>query len=194
MNPREYLSGASATPPTAPSSPSVGYPTGGNPGTATPPTVPGPHWFHQISEELRGVIAAGGLVPNSADLTQLNTVLQAMFGGVSLLSVIPPPGFTGPYPPPHGFRVKGLIVQWAKVAIGDIPIGTPGGSGSVTFLTPFTGACLMAIPSIELPAGGSSNVSVVSTGSTLTASSFQIQEWSAAVQAAGTVTVLAVGF
>lgn len=77
MNNRSYQSGAIASPPSAPASPSVGYPTNGNPGTGTPATLPGDYWFHQIGEELRAVIAAAGIAPASGTLTQLLAALNA---------------------------------------------------------------------------------------------------------------------
>lgn len=72
---RAFASGSSASPPSAPGSPSIGYPTAGNPGGGTPATKPGPYWYHMITEELRGIIAAAGLTPSQSDITQL---LQAL--------------------------------------------------------------------------------------------------------------------
>lgn len=77
MDNRQFESGASASPPSPPASPSAGYPTNGNPGTGTPATVPGEYWFHQVGEELRAIIVAAGLTPDEANLDQ---VLQAMTG------------------------------------------------------------------------------------------------------------------
>lgn len=75
---RVYTSGAAATAPTAPASPSTGYPTGGSPGSGTPPTKPGPWWFHMMTEEMRAVIVAAGLTPDHEDLTQLSTAIQQL--------------------------------------------------------------------------------------------------------------------
>ena len=72
---RAFASGSSASPPSAPGSPSIGYATAGNPGGGTPATKPGAYWFHMVTEELRGVIAAAGLTPSQSDITQL---LQAL--------------------------------------------------------------------------------------------------------------------
>jgi hypothetical protein len=77
MDNRKFQSAASATPPTAPVSPSSGYPTNGNPATGTPATLPGEYWFHQIGEELRTIIAAAALTPDKANLTQLLTALRS---------------------------------------------------------------------------------------------------------------------
>lgn len=35
------------------------------------PSMPGPWWFHMVTEEMRSVISAAGLTPDRADLTQL---------------------------------------------------------------------------------------------------------------------------
>lgn len=82
MDLRAYQSGASATPPTAPSSPSIGYPTEGSPGT-TPASQPGAYWFHQLAEELRAIQVAAGVTPDKSTLNQLLTALQALFAAKS---------------------------------------------------------------------------------------------------------------
>jgi hypothetical protein len=76
MDNRSYEAAAAGTPPAAPASPSSGYPTNGNPGS-TPATMPGAYWFHQLGEELRGIIAAAGITPSVSDLTQLLTALRS---------------------------------------------------------------------------------------------------------------------
>ena len=76
---RTYESGAAGSPPSAPASPSSGYPTAGNPQTATPSTKPGPWWYHMMTEELRAVIVAAGLTPDHEDVTQLAQAIQALF-------------------------------------------------------------------------------------------------------------------
>jgi phage-related tail fiber protein len=75
---RAFKSGASGTPPTAPVSPSVGYPTSGNPGTATPATKPGPWWYHMMTEEMRAVIVAAGITPDQTNTTQLRDAILAL--------------------------------------------------------------------------------------------------------------------
>lgn len=75
---RVFKSGASATPPSPPSSPSVGYPIGGDPGLGTPATKPGPYWYHMITEELRGLVAAAGLTPDASNLNQLTLAVQEL--------------------------------------------------------------------------------------------------------------------
>jgi hypothetical protein len=74
---RAFSSGASGSAPTAPASPSVGYPTAGNPSTGTPATKPGPYWYHMIAEELMAVISAAGITPAQGNLNQLLTALRS---------------------------------------------------------------------------------------------------------------------
>ena len=76
MENRNFKSGASASPPTAPVTPSNGYPSEGNPSTATPATLPGAFWFHKIGEELRAAIVGAGLTPTDTALTQLNDAIN----------------------------------------------------------------------------------------------------------------------
>ncbi len=78
---RIFESGAAASPPSAPASPSSGYATAGNPQTAVPATKPGPYWYHQVTEELRAVIAGAGLTPSHTDLTQLYQAIQRIAVG-----------------------------------------------------------------------------------------------------------------
>lgn len=67
----------SATPPLAPPA-SPGYPTNGNPQTATPATEPGDWWFYMVTEELRNVIATAGITPDHAAVNQLALAIQAL--------------------------------------------------------------------------------------------------------------------
>lgn len=75
---RVFESGAIGSAPSAPASPSSGYPTAGNPSTATPATKPGPYWFHQVTEELRAVIVGAGLTPSHTDLDQLKEAIDTL--------------------------------------------------------------------------------------------------------------------
>ena len=81
MDNRKWQSGASATPPDPEASPSDGYPIDGNPETATPATIPGARWFHQIGEEIRKVVEDAGLTPDDEDLSQLKQAIQRMIEG-----------------------------------------------------------------------------------------------------------------
>ena len=78
MDNRKWESGASATPPAAPGSPSTGYPTEGDPLAVIPPTNPGAFWFHAIGEEIRAVIVDAGLTPVLGTLTQLRDAIAAL--------------------------------------------------------------------------------------------------------------------
>ncbi|WP_424195558.1 hypothetical protein ACMYR3_06240 [Ampullimonas aquatilis] len=71
-----YEFDASATPPSPPATPSIGYPTSGNPGTGTPATEPGAWFFHMLVAELTNVISAGGIVTDHTVVNQLLTSLR----------------------------------------------------------------------------------------------------------------------
>lgn len=75
---RSFASGASGSPPSYPGSPSIGYPTAGNPSTATPATKPGPWWYYMITEELRGVVVAAGLTPDGSNTGQLSQAIAKL--------------------------------------------------------------------------------------------------------------------
>lgn len=75
MDPRNYKSGAAASPPDAPAAPSTGYPTEGNPGSGVPATNPGPFWFYKVGESLRKIITTAGLTPDDGDLNLLQKAI-----------------------------------------------------------------------------------------------------------------------
>lgn len=75
---RFNTSAGSASAPVAPTAPDNPYFTSGNPGLGVPATVPGPYWFHMISEEIRNVIFEAGLTPDHENLTQLYEAIQTM--------------------------------------------------------------------------------------------------------------------
>lgn len=75
---RVFASGASATPPAAPGSPSSGYAAPGNPGAGTQATKPGAYWFHMITESLRQVIVDAGLTPDHTNLTLISQAIQSL--------------------------------------------------------------------------------------------------------------------
>lgn len=83
MDNRVWSSGASASPPTAPASPSNGYPSSGDPQTATPATKGGAFWFHQIGEELRAVLTAAGITPSTSNNAQLLEAIQRIIDAQS---------------------------------------------------------------------------------------------------------------
>lgn len=107
---RAFASGASGTPPTAPASPSIGYPTNGNAGTGTPATKPGEYWYHMITEEMRAVIAAAGLTPSQSNLTQL---LQALPGALASRPEMARSLVANGYQKLPG----GLIIQWGEIGV-----------------------------------------------------------------------------
>lgn len=78
MDNRKWEADAIVSPPTAPASPSNGYPTNGDPGAAQNATEPGAWWFHAIGEEIREVIVSAGLTPDHQDLTQLSDAILAL--------------------------------------------------------------------------------------------------------------------
>lgn len=82
METRNYESGAAASPPTAPVTPSIGYPTNGDPLTPTPATMPGAFWFFKIGEALRSIITGCGFTPSDDDLLQLAKSIQS--GGLNI--------------------------------------------------------------------------------------------------------------
>lgn len=75
MDPRNYKSGAAASPPDAPAAPSTGYPTEGNPGSGVPATNPGPFWYYKVGESLRNIITTAGLTPDDGDLSLLQKAI-----------------------------------------------------------------------------------------------------------------------
>lgn len=73
---RVYERNTSESAPAAPADPQVGYPTAGNPAQGVPATVPGPYWFHMITESLRRVVVEAGITPDHEDLDQLLSAIQ----------------------------------------------------------------------------------------------------------------------
>ena len=83
MDNRIWESGAAASPPAAPASPSTGYPSPGNPLTGTPATKGGAFWFHQIGESLRSIMTAAGVTPDHTDNTLLLESIQRLIDAQS---------------------------------------------------------------------------------------------------------------
>ena len=84
---RSFSSGALGTPPAAPGSPSIGYPTAGNPAGSVPATKPGAYWYYMITEELLALVAAAGLTPALGTLTQVRDAMYALFARVGIANV-----------------------------------------------------------------------------------------------------------
>lgn len=147
---RAFKSGASATPPTAPGVPSIGYATAGNPGGGIPATKPGEYWYHMITEELRAVVVAGGLTPAQGTLNQVLLAMQALFAPAG--SVLTTASFTGSNQSlaASGYQrlPGGLIVQWGSVArtvAGDVTVTYPIAFPNAVFCavsTPFFGSAI----------------------------------------------------
>jgi len=78
MDLRNHEAGAAGTAPAVPANPSHGFPTEGSPQNGIPATKPGAYWFHQISEELRNLILAAGITPDSDDLGQLSEAISEL--------------------------------------------------------------------------------------------------------------------
>lgn len=134
---RVFESGAAGSPPSAPASPSSGYPTAGNPQTATPATKPGPYWYHMLTEEIRAVIVAAGLTPDHLNLTQLATAIGnlAASGAAPAGSVI----YVAKSTAPTGYlKANGAAVSRTTYAALYAAIGTVFGvgNGSTTFNLP----------------------------------------------------------
>jgi hypothetical protein len=87
----------------------------------------------------------------------------------------------------------GIKIQWTSVAFADVPIGTPGLTGSITFPVAFLNQCFLVLPVIEATAGNTTNLSIVITSKSLGGATFQVQEWSAASNP-GTAVFLAIGW
>ncbi len=86
----------------------------------------------------------------------------------------------------------GLELRWGSVAFSDVTGGTPGSTGSVTFDTPFSSACWMVLPGFSVASGTTNNWQFATTAVSTTGFSYQLQEWSAAVNP-GTLNWIALG-
>lgn len=75
---RVYKAGAAGSPPSATENTSSGYFTGGNPGTGTPATTPGPYWFHMVTEEILAVLSAASVTPDKTNTGQLAAAISAL--------------------------------------------------------------------------------------------------------------------
>ncbi|WP_085919103.1 gp53-like domain-containing protein [Halomonas sp. CSM-2] len=75
---RVYQRNTSDSAPQPPTDPSIGYPTGGNPAQGVPATIPGPYWYHMITESLRRVVVEAGLTPDHQELDQVVSALTRL--------------------------------------------------------------------------------------------------------------------
>ena len=69
----------------------LGFPQGDAAQPNVTPTSPGPGWFNWVTESVRNVIVAAGIMPNGQDRTQL---IQAIDALALLASLSASPGFT----------------------------------------------------------------------------------------------------
>ncbi|MFM8333103.1 MAG: glycine-rich domain-containing protein [Candidatus Methylumidiphilus sp.] len=121
MDNRKFYANASATPPTPPTSPSIGYPSAGNPSIGQDASIAGPYWRHQIGEELRAVVVAANITPSDTTLTQVRDAIALLIAkNTPILLAYQTPG-TFTYTVPTGRH-------WVRVRV----IGAGGGSAKAT--------------------------------------------------------------
>lgn len=129
---RAFASGASGVAPTVPAIPSIGYPTAGNPGSATPATKPGEWWYYMITEEIRKVITDAGLTPAVGNLTQLSEAIQVIAAGnvgeiFWVSSNKPPAGaFKANGATPSRAAYPALFAYLVKSSTATLTIASPG--------------------------------------------------------------------
>lgn len=144
-----WVADAFVTPPVAPSSFSVGYPTDGDPSSSIPPTEPGAWWFHMITMELLNAITAAGLTPSATTLNQLATAMaslgpvQSVNGRTGVVTgLVDSSSFTGANQSlaTSGYQKLpgGLILQWGTVSV------TNSSTSTFTFPVAFPTACVFA--------------------------------------------------
>lgn len=75
---RVYERNASDSAPQPPSDPSTGYPTAGDSSQSVPATVPGPYWFHMITESLRRLVVEAGIAPDHTNHDQVVDALSRL--------------------------------------------------------------------------------------------------------------------
>lgn len=148
---RAFESGAVALAPTAPVTPSIGYPTGGNPVGGIPPTKPGDYWFHMITEELRAIVAAAGLTP---DRLTVNQVLQAL-----PLAMASRPEM-GRVLSANGYQrfPGGLILQWGTT--GSIASNASSGTIAFPIAFPAVAAYVNLIGTAPVTSGANTNITL----------------------------------
>ena len=75
---RMWKSGAAGSPPPLTNA-SAGYASPGNPGTGTPATEPGSHWYHMVTEELLSLVLAAGLTLDKTSVVQLLAAANLLY-------------------------------------------------------------------------------------------------------------------
>lgn len=213
---RHFEVAPSDAPPSAPAA-SLGYPTNGNPQTATPATEPGEWWFHMITESLRRVIVGAGLTPSHANLDLLKdslvgawrTATEALVGVLRVATqtetdagtaddrVVTPKKLRWGVSysiSQNGYIVfpswlGGLILQWGRAAFADI-----GGTLSVPITFPIAlPVSLFTVTATAMLTGGY-NVSTMTSAYSLSGFTAVLSESSAVAQTGGQVGWFAIGY
>jgi hypothetical protein len=196
-----WAAGALGTPPPAPSSPSTGYPTDGDPLSSVQPTYPGAYWFHQVTMEILNAITAAGLTPDQTTLTQLASAIallgpvQSVNGRTGAVSgVVDTSSFTGANQSmaANGYQKLpgGLILQWMTVSVGDVASG--GTSGTATLPISFPNNNFFSSCSPLDGVGGSGSISAMTISKTTSQVVWKLNEWTAGTQSAS-VLIFALG-
>lgn len=142
-----------------------------------------------MASAIGAFIAARGFnAQDNGDIVGLTTAfIDAVAAQVALL-------FLGSFSlPGYADFPGGLQLRFGVVTFPDVPSGEPGTTGSVTFDTPFTGGCIGIVPGFIAPPGSPSNWQYATTAQSGTGFSWQVQEWSSAVNS-GSFFYLAIGW
>lgn len=179
MNPNVWESGASATPPSPPTTPSTGYPTAGDPTLGVPPTKGGEYWFYQLAAELTAILTAAGITADHTNLTQLLTALRSagVFQTPALGDRTTKAATMACFSQEFGSSLgasgyqklpSGLIIQWGTVASNSVAPYT------TTVTLPIAFPTLCAALSV-LIGGNTSGDTVVRSASSLNLGTSAIQ-------------------
>lgn len=157
-----HQSGAAASPPSPPASPSVGYPTPGNPGTGLAASIPGAYWRYQLQAEMAAVLTAAGLTASSTTLTQLLAAIRALADARITYQF----GTTDTTPDKcslttNGWQLlpSGLLVQWGQASatstVSEVTLPLAFPTALLTVVTSNiglnTGVIVVAAPSVAAP-------------------------------------------
>jgi microcystin-dependent protein len=123
-----FLANASATPPAAPATPSVGYVIDGNPGGGVPATIVGSHAINAVFQELLTVINAASITPDAENNTQLLAALRAIGSPAGLIQP-----FAGNAAPPGWLGCNGAAVSRTTYAALFAALVTNAGFTPQTF-------------------------------------------------------------
>ena len=151
---RIYRADAAAAPPAAPASPSVGYPSVGDPINDIEPTLIGQFWFHMVTEAIVTVIEHAGetpddtptqfrdalisLIPGSTDLSSYATqawvaeqladyLLESGGTMTGALNLVTPPAEDNSKKAVNSEWVRRLLMEAAGVVLATVSSGRLGG-------------------------------------------------------------------